>query len=64
MVSANQLFELLLWYTVHALDQTQDPGDLLSVLVRERVEEFLDGACAVLRPVECDGPHEETLTYL
>jgi hypothetical protein len=64
MVSANQLFEILLRYTVHALNQTQDPGDLLSVLVRERVEEFLDGAFSTIRPVEFDGPHEEKLTYL
>jgi len=64
MVSANELLEILLRHTIHVLNQTKDPGDLLNVLVRERVEEFLDGALAILRPVELDGSHKEKLTYL
>jgi hypothetical protein len=54
---SNKFLEILRWYQVNALDEPQDPRDLLRMLVTETIEEFLDGTPPVRGPVELDGAH-------
>ena len=64
LVSAIELFEILLRHTIRILNQAEELGYPLSVFVRERVEEILDGTLAILRPVGRDGSHGMKFTYL
>ena len=54
---SDQFLQILRRNDVKALDQTQHPGDLLSMLIAEFVEKFLDRASPVRGPVELDRAH-------